>query len=279
MSNFRSDTDAVLIERMPIKLLYISQAKYEGDWHSTPHAHQCTEFFYVVSGSGKFQVEEITFPVAADEMVIINPSVQHTEMGNEDRPLEYIVLGIEGGDFIMEGSLDPRYLAFNCGRLGKEFLFYMKEMQRELEQRPDKYANVANNLLEVFLIKLMRYRKISVIITPPINSAQKCGSVKRYIDANYHQPLTLDDLALVAHLNKYYLVHVFTKENGVSPINYLIKRRLEESRHLLSTTNHNIAQISQILGFSSPSYFSQCFRRAEQMSPKAYREKIYSSGK
>ncbi len=58
-------------------------------------------------------------------------------------------------------------------------------------------------------------------------------------------------------MNKYYLVHSFSKEYGVSPINYLIGRRIEESRYLLADTNHSLSQISHMLGFSSPSYFSR----------------------
>lgn len=53
-------------------------------------------------------------------------------------------------------------------------------------------------------------------------------------------------------MNKYYLVHSFSKEYGVSPINYLIGRRIEESRYLLADTNHSLSQISHMLGFSSP---------------------------
>ena len=74
-------------------------------------------------------------------------------------------------------------------------------------------------------------------------------------------------------MNKYYLVHSFSKEYGVSPINYLIGRRIEESRYLLADTNHSLSQISHMLGFSSPSYFSQSFRKLEGISPMEYRKR------
>ena len=80
-------------------------------------------------------------------------------------------------------------------------------------------------------------------------------------------------LAGLAHLNKYYLAHAFQREFGVSPINYLISRRIEESRFLLRETDHSISQIAQILGFSSLSYFSQTFRRLEGVSPVEYRRR------
>ena len=81
----------------------------------------------------------------------------------------------------------------------------------------------------------------------------------------------LDQLARLAHVNKYYLAHAFRREFNTSPINYLISRRVEESRFLLRETDHSLSLIAQMLGFSSPSYFSQCFRRVEGISPTEYR--------
>ena len=69
------------------------------------------------------------------------------------------------------------------------------------------------------------------------------------------------------------MAHTFQREFGVSPINYLISRRIEESRFLLRETDHSISQIAQILGFSSLSYFSQSFRRLEGVSPVEYRRR------
>lgn len=50
-------------------------------------------------------------------------------------------------------------------------------------------------------------------------------------------------------MNKYYLVHSFTKHFGCSPISYLNDKRIEESKNLLETTNHSIAAIASMIGF------------------------------
>ncbi len=52
-----------------------------------------------------------------------------------------------------------------------------------------------------------------------------------------------------------------------SPITYLNRRRIEESKYMLGNTGYSLAQISELMGFSSPSYFSQCFRKAEGLTP------------
>ena len=73
-------------------------------------------------------------------------------------------------------------------------------------------------------------------------------------------------------MNKYYLSHVFKREYGISPINYMISRRIDESKYLLAETDLSMSQIAQLLGFSSLSYFSQVFRKTNGISPMEYRQ-------
>ena len=72
---------------------------------------------------------------------------------------------------------------------------------------------------------------------------------------NYPQDITLDTLAEVSHLNKYYMVHAFTRQFGCSPINYLCEVRIKASKELLATTDYSITEVAQSSGFSSQSYF------------------------
>ena len=84
--------------------------------------------------------------------------------------------------------------------------------------------------------------------------------------------VTLEQLAEDAHMNKYYLSHAFKREYGISPINYMITKRIEESKYLLAETDLSMSQIAQLLGFSSLSYFSQVFRRTQATTPMEYRQ-------
>jgi len=67
------------------------------------------------------------------------------------------------------------------------------------------------------------------------------------------------------------LTHIFTQEYKISPINYLVHRRIEEARYLLAQTNYRISDIANMLGFSSNSYFSQTFHRVVGVSPSQFR--------
>lgn len=245
------------VDRDVTKLLYVSTAKYGGDWHSLMHTHACTELFYVVGGMGQFKVAEKLIPVSPDDLVIVNPNVEHTEVSLNASPLEYIVLGVEGMEFAADENGDRRYSAFNFHSGREDILPYLRGHAAEIEQKSAGYEVVCQDLLEILVVKLMRHTDFSLTVTPAQQSSKECAEARRYIDSNFKENISLDQLAELTHVNKYYLVHSFSKEYGVSPINYLIGRRIEESRYLLADTNHSLSQISHMLGFSSPSYFSQ----------------------
>ena len=277
MSNNRFELDDsslnIGMSRGNTRLRYISTARYGGDWHSIPHTHGCAELFYVVSGRGQFHLPGGLVPVDQDDLVVISPQVEHTEVSLNATPLEYIVLGVEGMDFVIDAMGDKRYGVFNFRSSREDILFYLRSMLREIEEKADRYSLVCQDLLDVFLIKLMRNVEFQFSPTPTHRSSKECANVKRYIDTHFKENLSLDALAELVHVNKYYLVHSFSKEYNISPINYLIERRIRESCFLLEGTNHSLSQIAQMLGFSSPSYFSQSFRRMQGMNPMEYRKR------
>ena len=60
---------------------------------------------------------------------------------------------------------------------------------------------------------------------------------------------------------------------GISPINYVIQKRVEEATELLLSTSYSVSQISQIIGFSSQSYFSQIYKKMTGKTPFEVRKK------
>ncbi len=254
------------------KLLYISTAKYGGDWHSIPHTHPNAELFYVVGGKGRFRIDDQLFDVAPDDLVVVNPLVQHTEVSLDASPLEYIVLGVEGLELSVKDEQDDRFCIVNFRGVGDDILFCLRGMLREIEGKQPQFEAVCQDFLNILMIRLLRRTNYTAGLVPPHPASKECAAVRRYIDTHFKENLTLDQLAQVARVNKYHMVHAFTKEYGVSPISYLNSRRIAESRHLLQTTDMSLSSISQTLGFSSPSYFSQRFRRHEGVSPLVFRQ-------
>ena len=259
-------------------ITYIRAAKFGSDWLSMPHTHHCAELFYIAGGQGSFIVDENTFPVAKDDLIIISPLVEHTEISDQSQPLEYIVVGVDGLELASgEGSGEQFYIC-HSQQANIPMQAYMRDMLHEMETRAPGYESICHSLLEVLLIRLARSSDYSARLIPSANHVNKeSATVRRYIDSHFKEPVTLDLLASMVHINKYHMVHNFTRDYGTSPINYLLSLRLQESKQLLQSTNHSMSQIARIVGFSSSCYFSEVFKKATGISPSEYRANLLAN--
>lgn len=261
--------------KAPKKLLYVTHHRYDSHWHSTPHTHNFTELFYVIQGKGSFFVSDTYYPIKEDDMIVVNPHVLHTETSKDDHPLEYIVLGIEGLVFITEHDEEKHFdfSIHNYYNYKHEILFYLKTLTNEFKSK-DEYADtLMQNLLEVLIINMIRRTNtILQVATTKRNDKKECIFIENYLKEHFKEDITLDQLSELTYINKYYLVHAFTKYKGISPINYLLECRIHEAKMLLETTNLRTRDIASIVGFSSQSYFSQVFRRMMNCTPQQYRK-------
>lgn len=94
-----------------------------------------------------------------------------------------------------------------------------------------------------------------------------------YIDKNIENIATLDDLSDHMHINKSTLTDIFKKIFGMTPMRYVIHRRMEKAKELLLYSDLSISEISEKLGFSSIYYFSKAFKEREGLSPLSFRER------
>ena len=259
--------------RHSTKLIYISSAKYGGDWHSTPHTHNCCELFFVTDGIGQFLIEDQLHPVGANDLIIVNPNVIHTEVSLNANPLEYIVLGLEGFELSNTSVSNQHYYIVNCRPIRDKILFYLQNMLKEIETKSFNYDIICQDLMEILVILLLRQTGLSMSIIPDSNkSSHLCSTIRRYIESHYRESITLDTLVEISHVSRYYLVHAFKKEYGISPINYMVSCRIDEAKQLLKNDDYPLSFISRFLGFSSPSYFSQSFKKICGLSPNEYRK-------
>lgn len=263
------------------ELLYISKSKYENDWHSTAHFHPFTEIFFITNGQGTFLLDDKVVKVNKWDLIIINPNCLHTEKSSlSDVPLEYTVLGVDNlllnfpdsYSLIDNDRQIKQYIIKNCFREKEIILDYFDRLLLEVENKAFNYELVCKSILILFITHIIRNTTSSLFIGESQEKLNlECMKIKNYIDAHYSQNITLDFLSDLSYMNKFHLVHTFTKEIGVSPINYVITRRIQEAKNLLATTNYSIRDIASIVGFSNSSYFSQMFRKVSGISPKSYR--------
>lgn len=284
MSNTRYNVNEKNIYNIDFELLYISKSKYGEDWHSTSHFHPFTEIFFITHGNGIMEIYSIDVSVKEGDLIIINPNCPHTEKSSYNRmdQLEYIVFAINNlalankslPQLNGDDSNPTYYKIMNLNNNKSVILYYLNTLVHEVEEKKVNYELACKSILTLFIIYISRNTESNLLIADnPEKLNIECVKIKNYIDSHYSENITLDILSNLSYVNKFHLVHLFTKQMGISPINYLINRRIEESKNLLTTTNYSIRDISTIVGFSNSSYFSQMFKKFTGYSPRMYKTK------
>ena len=256
------------------ELLYISHSVYEDDWNSQGHSHQFVEMFFILNGSGKMSILDETLNIKKGDLIIINPNITHTELSRADHPLEYYVIGINN-IFFLDNFNDKTPYHYIEGFMNTNR--YIETILRTIfieTKRQDEFSlQICNNLLETLFLTFIRNNYFNVTTYESKRESNEVLMAKNYMEKNYNQDINLDTLASVSNTSKYYLSHSFKKTYGVSPIRFLNLHRIETAKGLLTTTNYQINQIANFIGFSSSSYFSQSFFKETQLTPSQYRKK------
>ena len=96
--------------------------------------------------------------------------------------------------------------------------------------------------------------------------------VLAHVDAHLAEPLGVDDLAAVAHLERTHFSREFSRHFAVSPARYMQQKRIEKAKRLLWETNQTLDFIAAELGFADGFHFSKVFKRIAGLSPRAFRQ-------
>ncbi len=124
-----------------------------------------------------------------------------------------------------------------------------------------------------YIVEILTELLLKGITDNPDNSdiPEPINAVLVKIEKLYATPLNLDTLAKIACMSKYHLSRVFKKYTGYSPYEYILNYRLSESKEMLKTTNLTIREISERIGFQSPSHFIKIFKQYEHTTPMKFR--------
>lgn len=95
---------------------------------------------------------------------------------------------------------------------------------------------------------------------------------RQYMDDNFDQGITVAQAAQYVFLSQGYFTRAFRDETGMSPMNYLMKKRIERACLLLENNEIKVSAISLQSGFSSPQRFNVAFRKLMGMTPMEYRK-------
>ena len=110
---------------------------------------------------------------------------------------------------------------------------------------------------------------MSVTIATPL--ARHLLRARDLVDGHYAEPLDVEALARAARVSPRHFSRSFRQTFGETPHQYLLSRRIERARHLLRTTDMQVAQVCLAVGFNSVGSFTTTFRHHVGVSPTEYR--------
>ncbi len=105
-----------------------------------------------------------------------------------------------------------------------------------------------------------------------ITSLMSINRSLEYINENFSQKITVNDLAHIAYLSPSRFSRVFKQELNLTPAEYLIKVRIDIAKRRIMAGENNLTQIALECGFNSSSYFSQCFFKKCNISPSEFKK-------
>jgi AraC-like DNA-binding protein len=96
----------------------------------------------------------------------------------------------------------------------------------------------------------------------------------RYVERHFREPLTLAEVAAVAHLSPHWFSEQFRRATGESFQSFLKRRRLQFARSLIESTELGVTEVCHAAGFNDPSYFGRAYRDRYGVAPSGTASRV-----
>lgn len=248
------------------------------DWHW----HTEIEFVYVEKGTVTFSVGENEFELAEGNGLFINSKVLHRFYSADEGIIPNFVflpsLIAEEESLLYKKYVQP---IINSG-VAYEVLSKDISWQLLILEKIREIISVqkGNELLTVSLLQQMwniLYENIDIKGTNEDDysslSQVRLQLMLQYINSNYANIITLNDIGEYAQVSKSTALNLFNRFIHTTPINYLINYRLSQAAKLLRNTEKKIYAVARETGFESTGYFCRKFKENYYLTPSDYRRK------
>lgn len=252
----------------------ITSSREYRTWRDNVHLHDNeVELHLIKQGSTTITIHNHDFIVHAGDIIAINPGLLH--MVVSDNPVYIYTIRIFQqadsllpDDFIVKPDICP---VTTSG----DYFSYLLDIMNALAELGDKGISDHSCLCNILGAALYTtYKKIfesvTATFTPPKSSL--ATTILQYINDHYSDNITLNVLAGNFYVSPSYISGIFKREFNISPINYLINRRICEAKWYLINTNTPISEISRIVGYENTYHFSKLFTKRSNISPERFRE-------
>lgn len=244
-----------------------------------PHTSQREEldsylFMIVLSGKGTFTYNEEINYLKPNDIVFIDCKKKYSHRNSSADPWELIWVHFNGLSIanyykLFFGKMNSIVFNSHSSSYFKNTLFQLIDLASSENANSEL---LSSNLLNTLVTQALTLEKVDIKNNQNISS-EKVNQIRQYIDKNFQQKLSLDNIAKEFYISKYYMSREFKKNYGITINNYIINKRTTLAKKLLRFTNKSIGEIGQLCGINDNSYFNKVFQKNENMSSSEYRKK------
>lgn len=237
--------------------------------HTCPPSHSfgpyVRDYFlihYILEGKGSFKNCHGEYRLCKNDGFLIYPDEVTYYEADSKEPWEYVWIGFRGNKSIelLENigltQKNPIFHSYSCFEV-------FKEIEKCNNIECDKQLHILS-LLYRFFSMMTRKQNDS-----PKTYASKAVS---YISSNISDKLRVADISALLGIDRKYFCQVFKDEYKISPQQYILNKRIEMAKSLLSDTNLSIKEISMSVGYSDQLSFSKIFKKHTGYSPYEYKQ-------
>lgn len=274
-----------------ITIFYMEFSKnfsYEGE------SHDFWEMVYIDKGEMICTADKNRFVLKSGEITFHKPNEFHNLSGNNHVAPNVSILTFECRSRAMkcfEGKIfrltqEEKTLlsmlfseGLSCFKLIDESNPLLQKLEK-IENAPFGSSQMTKNLLEIFLIKLCRNTDVvtkKMRRSYVIDGAEIPYNVKEIIDFlqdNVYKKISIKDIARVVGKSESTVKQHFSRYRKEGIIKYFNSLKIKEARRLIREGKYNMSQISDMLHFDNPQYFSKCFKAFSKMTPSEYKASI-----
>ncbi|MDO5423687.1 MAG: AraC family transcriptional regulator [Eubacteriales bacterium] len=250
------------------------------------HWHPEIELTWIMSGEMEYHVNDDCYELAEGEGMFGNSNTMHSGFRKDGKECTYLSItfhprflyGYESSElqtkyvnFITENENWPALKLERDVGWHQEILAQMQEIFQLSREEPIDYELQVHILLMQIWQKLFRYfYALPEKHAQPRKNIQRLREMIAYLQENYRQNITLDDVAEAVNLCKSECCRFFKKYMNMTIFEYLMFLRIQNSLPLLKQ-GESITRIADMVGFASPAYYGQIFKRYMKCTPREYR--------
>lgn len=236
------------------------------------HWHDRMEFLRIHHGDMLAVHGANTFHVAPGEIVLFPPKIPHHAFSGNDQ-LIYDVLMFDIRSFYNDSDVCKKYLpAIYSGRAKFNPLITHPEVTAcfdEIISHPNQDSMEIISLVYRFLYLLIQHNLEE--LQSEYAKDDVIHEIVEYLEANFREELTTATLCEHFGYTAAHFCRKFKEATGLTPMNYLKIRRMEEAYKLLKKGEHNINEIAAHCGYTDSNYFTRCFKSHFGVPPSQLR--------